>query len=121
MNECRQQITQAATFLLWLADRGVELRSCTQADLDAWHADKYATRRPARVFMRWCMTTRRMPTLTIPDRITTNPNPMGQHRRITVLQRILTDDTPPLGVRVAACLSGLALRPARQPDRPPHR
>ncbi|MFD8565161.1 hypothetical protein ACFV1N_48525 [Streptosporangium canum] len=111
MNEYRQQITQAGVFLLWLADRGVELRSCTQADLDAWHAEKYTTRRPARVFLRWCMTTRRMPTLTIPDRITTNPNPMGQHHRITVLQRILTDDTPSLGVRIAACLVLLFAQP----------
>ncbi|GII56040.1 hypothetical protein Pth03_44290 [Planotetraspora thailandica] len=111
MNECRQQITQASAFLVWLTERGVELPSCAQADLDAWHAEKYATRRPARVFLRWCMTTRRMPTLTIPDRITTNPNPMGQHRRITVLQRILTDDTPPLGARIAACLVLLFAQP----------
>ncbi|MEE1931216.1 hypothetical protein V1J52_24065 [Streptomyces sp. TRM 70351] len=46
--ECRQQITQAGAFLAWLAARHVALSACTQTDLDAWHAKKYATRRPAR-------------------------------------------------------------------------
>jgi hypothetical protein len=39
--ESRQQITQAGAFLVWLAARQhVTLESCTQADLDAWHAEK---------------------------------------------------------------------------------
>ncbi|MEV8388822.1 MULTISPECIES: hypothetical protein [unclassified Streptomyces] len=49
--ECRQQITQAGAFLVWLAARHVTLESCTQTDLDAWHAQKYANRRPAQAFL----------------------------------------------------------------------
>ncbi|MER8027348.1 hypothetical protein, partial [Glutamicibacter protophormiae] len=111
MNEHRQQITQAGAFLIWLAERDVELGTCAQADLDAWHAEKYATRRPTQVFLRWCMTTRHMPRLTIPNRATTNPSPMAQHRRIAVLQRVLDDNTSALRIRVAACLILLYAQP----------
>ncbi|WP_073814665.1 hypothetical protein [Streptomyces sp. CB02261] len=75
--ESHQQITQAGAFLVWLAARHVTLEFCTQTDLDAWHAETYSTRRPAQAFLRWCMETRRMPRLTIPNRPTTNPHPMG--------------------------------------------
>ncbi|MFE0732097.1 hypothetical protein ACFW2X_28380 [Streptomyces antibioticus] len=111
MQEFRQQITQAGAFLVWLAARHVTLESCTQTDLDAWHAEKYATRRPAQAFLRWCMETRRMPRLTIPNRPTTNPHPMSQHQRITALQRVLADDSTALRVRVAACLVLLFAQP----------
>jgi hypothetical protein len=37
---------------------------------------------------------RRMPRLSIPNRPTTKPRPMGQHQRVTALQRVLADDTP---------------------------
>ncbi|MEV5011360.1 MULTISPECIES: hypothetical protein [unclassified Streptomyces] len=109
--ECRQQITQAGAFLVWLAARDVALSACTQADLDAWHAEKYATRRPAQAFLRWCMDSTRMPRLTLPNRPTTNPHPMGQHQRITALQRVLADDSTSLRVRVAACLVLLFAQP----------
>ncbi|MFF3734624.1 hypothetical protein ACFYXM_31120 [Streptomyces sp. NPDC002476] len=46
--ESRQQITQAGAFLVWLSARHVTLDSCTQTDLDAWHAEKYATGAPRR-------------------------------------------------------------------------
>ncbi|WP_239064878.1 site-specific integrase [Streptomyces sp. S4.7] len=109
--ECRQQITQAGAFLVWLAARHVALSACTQTDLDAWHAEKYATRRPAQAFLRWCMETRRMPRLIIPNHPTTNPHPMGQHQRVTALQRVLADDSTALRVRVAACLVLLFAQP----------
>jgi integrase len=111
MQECRNQITQAGAFLVWLAHRDVDLDSCTQADLDAWHAEKYATRRPAQAFLRWCMTTHRMPRLTIPYRSTRGDAPMAQHRRIELLQRVLTDETVQLRTRVAACLVLLYAQP----------
>ncbi|MFE2499610.1 hypothetical protein ACFXKS_36190 [Streptomyces scopuliridis] len=101
--ESRQQITQAGAFLVWLAARHVTLDACTQTDLDAWHAEKYATRRPAQAFLRWCMDTRRMPRLTIPNHPTTNPHPMGQHQRITAPQRVLADDSTSPRARLAAC------------------
>ncbi|MFF7145844.1 hypothetical protein ACFZB5_32380 [Streptomyces nodosus] len=109
--ECRQQTTQAGAFLVWLAARDVALNACTQADLDAWHAEKYSTRRPAQAFLRWCMDSRRMPRLIIPNRPTTNPHPMGQHQRVAALQQVLADASAPLRVRVAACLVLLFAQP----------
>ncbi|MBT2478114.1 site-specific integrase [Streptomyces sp. ISL-94] len=109
--ECRQQITQAGVFLVWVAARHVALDACTQTDLDAWHAEKYATRRPAQAFLRWCMDSRRMPRLSIPNRPTSNPHPMGQHQRVAALQRVLADDSTSLRVRVAACLVLLFAQP----------
>ncbi|MCY0934883.1 hypothetical protein [Streptomyces sp. H34-S4] len=108
---CRQQITQAGVFLVWLAARHVALDACTQTDLDAWHAEKYATRRPAQAFLRWCMDSRRMPRLSIPNRPTSNPHPMSQHQRVAALQRVLADDSTSLRVRVAACLVLLFAQP----------
>ncbi|GAA3481598.1 hypothetical protein [Streptomyces yanii] len=109
--ECRQQITQAAAFLQWPVERGVPLGAATQTDLDAWHAEKYATRRPAQPFLRWCMDTRRIPRLSISNRPTTNPHPLGQHRRLATLRRVLTDGSSDPRVRIAACLVLLFAQP----------
>ncbi|MEU9318253.1 hypothetical protein [Streptomyces sp. NPDC048295] len=109
--ECRQQTTQAGAFPIWLAARDVTLDACTQTDLDAWHTEKYATRRPAQAFLRWCMDSHRMPRLTIPNRPTTNPHPMGQHQRVAALQRVLAEGATSLRVRVAACLVLLFAQP----------
>ncbi|MEU6900316.1 hypothetical protein [Streptomyces virginiae] len=49
--QAKQEITQAGTFLSWLADRGRPLEHCQQADVDAWHTEKLATRRPAQTFL----------------------------------------------------------------------
>jgi hypothetical protein len=87
------------------------MSACTQADLDAWHAEKYSTRRPAQAFLRWCMDNRRMPRLIIPNRPTANPHPMGQHQRVAALQQVLADASAPLRVRVAACLVLLFVQP----------
>ncbi|MBZ4322751.1 hypothetical protein [Streptomyces huiliensis] len=109
--ECRQQVTQAAAFLQWLAERGVALDAATQTDLDACHAEKYATRRPAQAFLRWCMDTRRMPRLSLPNRPTTNPHPPGQHQRFATLRRVLADGSSDPRVRIAACLVLLFAQP----------
>ena len=108
----RQQFTQAGSFLIWLTDRGVLLEGCRQIDLDAWHTEKYATRRPTQAFLRWAMKAGRMPALTIPFRSTRNPAPMGQHHRIAVLQRLMTDEALPLQSRVAGSLILLFAQPA---------
>lgn len=52
-----------------------------------------------------------MPRLIIPNRPTTNPHPMGQHQRITALQRVLADDSTSPRVRLAACLVLLFAQP----------
>jgi hypothetical protein len=57
------------------------------------------------------MDTRRMPTLTIPQRDTRNPAPLSQHQRLAVLQRVIAGEELPPGVRVAACLVLLFAQP----------
>ncbi|MFB6580537.1 hypothetical protein ACFCYC_24560 [Streptomyces sp. NPDC056402] len=111
-HEAKQQVTQAGAFLVWLLDRGRTLDHCQQADLDAWHTEKYATRRPAQVFLRWCMEADTMPRLVLPTHVVKqDQTPMHQHRRLTLLRRVLNDDSPPLRSRVAAALVLLYAQP----------
>jgi hypothetical protein len=108
-----EQFTTARKFLDWLAGRGRELRGCTQADLDAWHsASTIHACQAARDFFLWAITARQMPELTVPAMIPQRAAPMTQHRRISLLRAILTDQAPPLKVRVAACLMLLYAQPA---------
>jgi hypothetical protein len=108
-----EQFTTARKFLGWLADRGRDLHGCTQADLDAWHAaSPVHARNAARDFFGWAITARQMPKLTVPAAVPRRAAPMTQHRRITLLRAILTDEAPPLQDRVAACLMLLYAQPA---------
>ncbi|MEU9189383.1 hypothetical protein AB0D14_33550 [Streptomyces sp. NPDC048484] len=104
-NQVKQEITQAGAFLAWLADRSGTIEHCRQADLDAWHTEKLATRRPAQTFLRWCMRTGRMPRLTLPPQVINQDQaPLHQHRRLVMLRRALNDDSLPERTRVAAAL-----------------
>ena len=108
-----EQFTTARKFLGWLAARGRDLRECTQADLDAWHSATPAHARNAdRDFFLWAISARQMPRLTVPAVSVRHAAPMTQHRRITLLGAILTDEAPPLQDRVAACLMLLYAQPA---------
>ncbi|MEU7967350.1 hypothetical protein AB0D09_28395 [Streptomyces sp. NPDC049097] len=111
-NHTKQEVTQAGAFLTWLADRGRAIGQCQQADIDAWHTESLATRRPSQSFLRWCMKTGRMPRLTLPPAvITQNSEPLHQHRRLAILRRVLNDDSLPLRARVAAALVLLYAQP----------
>ncbi|WP_318199662.1 hypothetical protein [Streptomyces sp. SCL15-4] len=104
-HQAKQETTQAGAFLAWLADRGRTIEHCRQADLDAWHTEKLATRRPAQTFLRWCMKTGRMPNLTLPPQVITQDQaPLNQHRRLAMLRRVLNDDSLPLRSRIVAAL-----------------
>ncbi|MFD3734457.1 hypothetical protein [Streptomyces sp. NPDC058632] len=111
-SQAKQEITQAGAFLVWLADRGRALEHCQQADFDAWHTAKLATRRPAQTFLRWCMKTSRMPRLTLPPQVINQDQaPLHQHRRLAILRRTLNDDSLSLRARVAAALVLLYAQP----------
>ncbi|GAA3515065.1 hypothetical protein FHR32_007979 [Streptosporangium album] len=101
----RDPLRAARTFLAWLDERGIDLKNCTQADLDAWHAEAFWARRPAQRFLRWAMTTRLMLPLTIPSRNTMNPAPISQHARMTLLRRAADDNDLDLMVRVLIVLT----------------
>ena len=111
-NHTKQEVTQAGAFLTWLAGRGRAIGHCQQADIDTWHTESLATRRPSQSFLRWCMKTGRMPRLTLPPAvITQDPEPLHQHRRLTILRRVLNDDSLPLRARVAGALVLLYAQP----------
>ncbi|MEV5086119.1 hypothetical protein AB0K74_48200 [Streptomyces sp. NPDC056159] len=111
-NQTKQEITQAGAFLAQLAGRGRTIERCQQADLDAWHTEKLATRRPAQTFLRWCMRTGRMPRLALPPQVVNqDQTPLHQHHRLAVLRRVLNDDSLPLRARIAAALVLLYAQP----------
>ncbi|GAB2462310.1 hypothetical protein [Streptomyces incanus] len=111
-HQAKQETTQAGAFLAWLADRGRTVEHCRQADLDAWHTEKPATRRPAQTFLRWCMKTGRMPRLTLPPQVIAQDQaPLHQHRRLAMLRRTLNDDSLPLRSRVVAAFVLLYAQP----------
>jgi hypothetical protein len=111
-NHTKQEVTQAGAFLTWLAGRGRAIGQCQQADIDTWHTESLATRRPSQSFLRWCMKTGRMPRLTLPPAvITQDSEPLHQHRRLAILRRVLNDDSLPLRARVAAALVLLYAQP----------
>jgi hypothetical protein len=97
--------------MTWLAGRGRGLSDCTQADVDAWHAELFATRRPAQAFLRWSMGNDRMPKLRLPTRYTYNPAPITQDRRLALIRQLLTDHRTPMRERVAGLLLMLYAQP----------
>jgi hypothetical protein len=108
-----EEFTAARQFVAWLRQQGRTLPQCTQADLDAWRACHPAHRyRAARGFLRWAISARHMPWLPLPPQLAYQASPISQDERITLLQRILTGQDPPLRSRVAACLMLLYAQPA---------
>ena len=107
-HQAKQETTQAGAFLTWLAGRGRTIEHCRQADLDAWHTEKLATRRPAQTFLRWCMKTGRMPGLTLPPQVITQD--------IAELKRVYVHSRQHLPY--ASSRSARWLFPGRQPGQP---
>ncbi|WP_336217154.1 helix-turn-helix domain-containing protein [Nonomuraea sp. LPB2021202275-12-8] len=85
----RAEVRQAIAFLNWLSQRGRELSSCGQADIDAWYAGAYNARRRTHAFLRWAMRAKRLHRMTLPHQTTTNPAPISQHQRLAMLRRLL--------------------------------
>jgi hypothetical protein len=109
--QARLHLTRAAAFLAWLTSHDLDLSQCTQADLDAWHAENYLDRRHAHPFLRWCMETRRIRRLHMPTRSTGNPAPLSQHQRITLIRRLLTSTEMASTDRAAGLLILLYAQP----------
>jgi hypothetical protein len=110
--QARLQLRRAAALLAWLAEHNLALAECTQATIDAWHAEDYLDRRHAHPFLRWCITTGRVRPLRLPSRTTDNPAPLAQHRRLTLIRRLLTHDELSSTDRVAGLLILLYAQPA---------
>ncbi|MEU4119045.1 hypothetical protein AB0F71_31690 [Kitasatospora sp. NPDC028055] len=100
----RNQISQAATLLEWLGRRGLDLRQCTQPDLEAWHREHSNT--AAQMFLRWSMHNGRMPKLKRAAQTPTG-RPRAASPRVPEgqLARVLRDDDLPRRTRVAGASS----------------
>jgi hypothetical protein len=100
----RAQTNIAIRFLAWLHQRGHDLASATQADIDAWFATGPTTRLHSRTFIRWAMTTRRSRTFDLPPDRSAQPHPLPEQQRLALLNQLLHDDHIDLVDRVAGCL-----------------
>ena len=106
------QLTAASAFLTWSDGHGLTLGTCSQADLDAWHATHAEHhRRTVRGFLGWAMTNQHMPRLNIPLQQVLKGDPVSQRQRLDLIRRAVTDDRVPLRTRVAACLMLLYAQP----------
>jgi hypothetical protein len=111
IQQARAEIRLATALLTHLAQRGRSLANCTQADVDAWYAGGYVARRLTHAFLRWAIRSKHAPTLVIPHRSTSNPAPIAQHQRLTLLRQTLSREDIPLQDRVAAALVLLYAQP----------
>ena len=109
--QARSEVILAIAFLAWLHGRARTLAVCRQADVDAWYAGGYTARRMTHAFLRWAMSSKLLPPVTVPHQDTANPAPISQRQRLDLLQRLLTDEETDLLTRVAAVLMLLYAQP----------
>ena len=108
----RQSITVAHQFLQFLTDRGRELQSAQQSDIDSWLAEGPTTRSTARTFARWAMRDRHMPRLDFPYRKTRMTPILDQRERLKLLRELIDPDTDrPQRFRAAGLLLLLYAQP----------
>ena len=107
-----EQIRHATAFLQWLSERGLSLASCSQADIDAWHAGNDPhVRTTTRAFLQWCMASKLTRRLHLPPLATRHAAALPDHERIRHLGRILAGHDLPLRPRVAAAILLLYAQP----------
>jgi len=108
----RHRLRLAAAFLEHLAERGVNLPDCGQADLDRWFATATdARKRGLRPFLAWAIRTKRMQRLKLPPTREPVPKPISLRHRVELLRRIHTGDGMDLTERVIAMLILLYAQP----------
>jgi hypothetical protein len=107
-----QQFVAAESFLTWLSDRGHQPNRLTQPDLDAWFVtSRRSERERIRGFLRWAMTSRRLPRLTVAVVPPQQRQPISQQQRLDLINRLATDETTALSSRVAGLLVLLYAQP----------
>jgi len=104
VNNATQSLRVASSLLAWLGERGRDLATCTQADLDQWFATPPATRAHATAFVRWAVTTGRAPKLSVPKRRHQAAPVLDDKERLDILGQLLSPETGALEHRVAAML-----------------
>jgi len=111
VNAATQSLRVAADLLTWLHERGRDLATCAQGDLDEWFATPPNTHSHARAFVRWAMTTHRCPKLTLPPHGYGTAPVLDQTARLDILRFLLEPTTGRLEYRVAGVLLVLFAQP----------
>lgn len=104
VHNAKQEITEALRFLDFLAQRGMSLGICSQADLDTWLSTGPTTRHTIRTFMPWAVTNHHATALTMVHRQAASTRLLSQDERLTWLRRCLVQDGDTLAYRVAGVL-----------------
>ena len=108
----RAQLRSTATFLDGLTSNGRTLADTPQADLDRVFAhSSQHLRSTLRPFLRWAMSTRRMPRLTLPSEKEQPATLITQRTRIELIRRIHDGHDMELTDRVLALLVLLYAQP----------
>ena len=96
---------------MWLRERGWDLGSCRQGEVDTWFATPPSTRVHATPFLRWAIATRRAPQLELARGRFGNARVLDHAERIEILRRLLDPSTGYLHHRVAAMMLVLLGQP----------
>lgn len=97
----RNQVSAAIALLDWLADHGLTLADCRQADVDRWCATGPASRRDARHFLAWTAGRGLTPKLVVPVTAERDGDALGAEERWTIARQLLHEPGLDLVDRVA--------------------
>jgi hypothetical protein len=112
LSRAKVELTSAGALIDWLADRGMTLASCRQAEIDTWLAGTRPDRYLARSFARWAIARGLMPKLEFPSSRRTAPTlPVIDHDRNELARRLLHDPGITTRDRVAGSLIVLFAQP----------
>lgn len=111
LSNATQKLRVAGALLAWLRERGRDLATCRQADVDLWFATPPSTHVHATTFLRWAMATRRAPKLELARGRFGNAPVLDHAQRLEILQRLLDPATGRLEHRVAAMMLVLLGQP----------
>ncbi len=89
-----EQVKHATGFLLWLAGRGLDLSTCRQADIDAWHIEH--SRNTVRAFLLWCMANKLTRRFRLLAAVIRQATPLPQPECVDLLGRLLAGHDLPL-------------------------
>jgi hypothetical protein len=104
-------VAAATRLLQWLADHGMNLRTCTQTDIDNWLPTASGNHR-ARPFIDYALRSKAAANITIPAPQREHlPNTLPDDDRWTLVRRLLTDTTLHIVDRIAGTLVLLYAQP----------
>ncbi|MFC8669576.1 hypothetical protein [Streptomyces sp. NPDC057199] len=106
------QVKEAGRLLVWLRSRSTDLRQCDQGEIDLWIADGKSVHQHARAFVKWAVANRHARGIEVPVPPRAQPSPpLETDTRVEIAQRLLTDTTVALDLRIAGLLVLLFAQP----------